>query len=118
MVAIITGLPLAAAVALAGVAAITIRHGSMPFDPQILLPLGTIVVGTTGYTLALSGLTLVFKPHRDPAQGRDQRLVRGRRWLRSPLDACPPGSPCRAGSSSRSAQASRPSTTSGCTTSR
>jgi ABC-2 type transport system permease protein len=118
VVAVIAGLTLAAAVALAGLVTLGIRHGSLPFDRQILLPLGAIVVGTTGYGLALSGLTLVFKRLEIvPTVVISVWFVAGGGFV--PLNAMPARvCHCRAGSSSPSTQASRPSTTSCCTTDR
>jgi ABC-2 type transport system permease protein len=59
--AVISALPTAAAVAVAGLVTIAIRGGSAPVDARILVPLAAIVVGTCGLALILCGLTLVFK---------------------------------------------------------
>lgn len=58
---ILSALPQAAAVYLVGLATIIGHDASMPFDVQILVPLATIVLGTSGLALILCGLTLVYK---------------------------------------------------------
>jgi ABC-2 type transport system permease protein len=59
--AVISALPTALAVLLTGVVTITIEGGDMPFDPQVLVPMAAIVIGTCGLALVLCGLTLAFK---------------------------------------------------------
>lgn len=58
---IISALPQAVAVYVAGLAAIAARDASMPFDVQILVPVAAIALGTSGLALILSGLALVYK---------------------------------------------------------
>jgi ABC-2 type transport system permease protein len=58
---ILSALPQALAVYVAGLVAIAIRGGTVPFDPQVVVPLAAIVLGTCGLALILSGLTLVYK---------------------------------------------------------
>jgi ABC-type polysaccharide/polyol phosphate export permease len=59
--AVIGALPYAAAVYVTGIVTIAAHHAGMPGDVQVLLPIATILVGTTGLALILCGLTLVYK---------------------------------------------------------
>jgi ABC-2 type transport system permease protein len=59
--AVISALPTALAVLLTGVVTITLNGGDVPFDPQVLVPMAAIVIGTCGLALVLCGLTLAFK---------------------------------------------------------
>ncbi|MGS2642873.1 ABC transporter permease [Streptosporangium sp. LJ11] len=58
---VVGALPYALAVFVTGFVAIKVNHADMPFDVQALVPMASIVVGTCGLALILSGLTLVYK---------------------------------------------------------
>jgi ABC-type polysaccharide/polyol phosphate export permease len=59
--AVIGALPYAAAVYVTGIVAISAHHATMPGDVRVLVPIATILVGTTGLALILCGLTLVYR---------------------------------------------------------
>lgn len=59
--AIAAALPLALFSYLVGVVTVAVKHGTVPFDIQVVVPLAAIALGTVGLALVLSGLTLVFK---------------------------------------------------------
>ncbi|MEU8382548.1 ABC transporter permease [Streptosporangium sp. NPDC048865] len=58
---VVGALPYALAVFVTGFVAIKLNDADMPFDVQALVPMASIVVGTCGLALILSGLTLVYK---------------------------------------------------------
>jgi ABC-2 type transport system permease protein len=59
--AVISALPYAVAVYVTGVITISAHHATMPSDVRVLVPIATILIGTTGLALILCGLTLVYK---------------------------------------------------------
>jgi ABC-2 type transport system permease protein len=58
---VVSALPQAIAVYVAGLVTIAAYDASVPFDVQVLVPLAAIVLGTSGLALILCGLTLVYK---------------------------------------------------------
>jgi ABC-type polysaccharide/polyol phosphate export permease len=59
--AVISALPYAAAVYVTGIITISAHHAGVPGDVRVLVPIATILVGTTGLALILCGLTLVYR---------------------------------------------------------
>lgn len=59
--AVIGALPVVVTLIATGFIAVTAQGGTFPFEPGVLVPAASIVVGTCGLALVLCGLTLVFK---------------------------------------------------------